>query len=408
MRKLNQRRPKAVPIPRPPTPPHLVQVKSIRQLLFAKNNEQSAPQPQSDTSSWTSEASSTRHMSSCAGVENEPADAIEPNAEFPPPPADFLDDIRAFRKQQDMDDPLPSPILRPDGPPHLFRFARHLDCAVRNDSSFCANGSLNSSITETTESSCSPSVSPTASPLPSPSPTSQENSSMSGFPIRNPPSRTANSNFLFPPSNSLSMCHDANQTIRQKSVSATGQVTLAPLRLQSSFEKESIYQRIANGYGSLPRTGATSSLVRPPDYMTAMQRLSLSKCVNAVGTKSSTVTHIVRPMPPLKAVSNSGLASSSVNHASYTIGFATSSNHNRRSSISCGELHALARTEKATAGLNGPLIKGSKVKKRVSFSDQVELVSHSEDMNPEEHLPNPLLERVLGKAFLRSQKIQNS
>lgn len=49
-----------------------------------------------------------------------------------------------------------------------------------------------------------------------------------------------------------------------------------------------------------------------------------------------------------------------------------------------------------------------KTKKRVSFSDHVELVSHAEDVEEEEHLPNPLLERVLGKAFLQSNHIKNS
>lgn len=49
-----------------------------------------------------------------------------------------------------------------------------------------------------------------------------------------------------------------------------------------------------------------------------------------------------------------------------------------------------------------------KVKKRVSFSDQVELVAHSEDIIQEEHLPNPVLERVLGKAFLQCNHINNS
>ena len=52
-------------------------------------------------------------------------------------------------------------------------------------------------------------------------------------------------------------------------------------------------------------------------------------------------------------------------------------------------------------------VAGAKIKKRVSFSDQVELVAHSEDLKPEELLPNPVLERVLGKAFLQSQNIFN-
>jgi len=48
-----------------------------------------------------------------------------------------------------------------------------------------------------------------------------------------------------------------------------------------------------------------------------------------------------------------------------------------------------------------------KIRKRVSFSDKVELVAHSEDMEEEEHLPNPLLDRVLGKAFLQNNQIRN-
>lgn len=411
MRKLNHRRPKAVPIPRPPTPPHSVQVQTIKQLLFAKNSEHSAGQSLSDSASWTSEASSTRLMSSSSTVENEPADAIEPNAEFPPPPADFLEDIRAFRKLQDIDDPLPSPILHPDARAHnhVFRFPHHLECGVRNDSSFSGNGSLNSSITETTESSCSPSVSPTASPLPSPTHSSVESASTTSYSMHDMTSRVGNSHFVFPPSKH--MCHSMGQAVGHRKVTGSRLVTLAPLHPPSSFDKEPIYQRIPAGYGTLPRSGATSALIRPPDYLTAMQRLSLSRTVQPVGSKTTTVTHIVRPMPPLKAMSHSGLTSiPSSNrsiHTTSTIRLPTGSSHNRRSSISCGELQALGQTEKAV-GLNSRTMKGTKVKKRVSFSDQVELVAHSEDMSPDQHLPNPLLERVLGKAFLQSQNIHNS
>ena len=45
-------------------------------------------------------------------------------------------------------------------------------------------------------------------------------------------------------------------------------------------------------------------------------------------------------------------------------------------------------------------------KKRVSFSDQVEIVAPSEEI-VEAFLPNPVLERVLGKAFLTQKGIEN-
>lgn len=135
-----------------------------------------------------------------------------------------------------------------------------------------------------------------------------------------------------------------------------------------------------------------------------MQRLSLTKTGLTGIQKPPVAFHIVRPMQPVKAISQSSLSSLTTRISQLTLLPSVPSNHNRRSSISCGEL---GRTEQTA--LVKPLNSRSlqKVKKRVSFSDQVELVSHSEDMTPEEHLPNPLLERVLGKAFLQSKNIQN-
>jgi hypothetical protein len=74
----------------------------------------------------------------------------------------------------------------------------------------------------------------------------------------------------------------------------------------------------------------------------------------------------------------------------------------RRSSVSssCSE----ESRQSGQASSSQPKSRG---KKRVSFSDHVELVAHSEDMKEEEHLPNPLLERVLGKDYLNSNNIRN-
>lgn len=422
MRKLNQRRPKAVPIPRPPTPPHSVQIQTLKQILCSKNNKSSGrnSQTRSETASWTSEASSSRLMSSA--VDDEPADAIEPSPEFPAPPADFLEDIRAFRKQEEIECPLPSPLLHPHvhSVPPVFRLPHHVHGSARNDSSFNGNGSLNSSITETEESSCSPSVSPTASPLPSPH-SSIDTSSTSSFAMHHE-TQIGETRFFFPPTQPLQVqpCHrNAGKNAQQRLVSgptavsdsATRLVTLTPLHSASAFEREPLYQRVAgvvpSGYGSLPRhSSASSSLVRPPDYRTAMHRLSLSKSAQTANQKAAVATHVVKPMQPLKAMSQSSLSSASlpVRISQLVLAPTAPSSQSRRSSISCGEVGRGEQTA-LVAPLNSRPLR--KVKKRVSFSDQVELVAHSEDMNAEEHLPNPVLERVLGKAFMHSKNIQN-
>lgn len=136
-----------------------------------------------------------------------------------------------------------------------------------------------------------------------------------------------------------------------------------------------------------------------------MQRLSLSKTAHTVHQKAVT-TQLVRPMQPLRAMTQASHPPPSLQGRISQLVFAPSvlSNHSRRSSISCGELGRAEQTALVAPLSSRPL---RKIKKRVSFSDQVELVAHSEDMTPEEHLPNPVLERVLGKAFLNSKNINN-
>lgn len=415
MRKLNQRWPKAVPIPRPPTPPCSVpHVQSLKRILLSSSNRNfnSESHTNSETSSWTSEVSSASSKTMSAGsvsvADNEPGDAIEPGPEFPPPPNEFLEDIRAFRKQEEIERPSPSPPTSSHvSGTTAFLLPRHMN-VVRNGPAFSGNGSLNSSITETTESSCSPSVSPVSSPLPSPSHSSIDTSSTSSFAMNDKVAQPT-MRFDFPD------CSTSDRRVRNSSLPprltpGTRNVTLARLH-PVSLSREPLYQRPPppKGFGSLPRPSSSCSLGRPPDYLTAMQRLSLSKSAQPLGQKTAVVAP-VRSLHPLKTPSHSSSLPTTFAYTNLSIRQSLSG-HNRRSSISCGEVNGLGRSNQTVQPVAPNACPASfspgKVKKRVSFSDQVELVAHSEDMNPEEHLPNPLLERVLGKAFLQSKNIEN-
>lgn len=300
-------------------------------------------------------------------------------------------------------------------------------------------------------------------------------------------------------------------------IALTG-VTLAPL--STSCEKESIYQKLppmktsnpapASMYGSLPRSGsgsgANTGAKKPPDYNTAMQRLSLAKnmSMNAnvvkVGQQQSEMKrealntgHLPRvPRQQLIAAVNPQIqvqpreqlvghqevkfnrdcpssSSATLSHKSFPSVSCTDSgnggteydlkspstapsvlqdsqsqatqkdNHQNRqethlqSHPSClkspstsashdsSNLRSLSQPDKrrdlhlqefpapSPTCISFPIthcIKSNnsppRGKKRVSFSDQVELVGLEE-----EYLPNPLLERVLGKAFLANNNISN-
>lgn len=433
-------------------PPHLHPKLQVRETShpsspFMKESSSSSDSSNSDTASSSSQE-----------VTNEPGDAIEPNEEFPAPPEDFLEDIKAFRKQEEIEGPsnisgqsqedvrnfvLSSSLNRFDSiPNHISR-------------SFNGNGSLNSSITETTESSWS--NSPVSSPLPSPCPSINSISSFnlpedsqkfvfpqSGHPLTSSPTRNSlrlpNSHGVssyprLPPYPSLLL----DPSLRSR-MTARG-VSLAPLH-SSSLERESIYHRLppnGHAYDLLPRLpssplspsttssiSTSTSALRPPDYMTAMQRLSLSKVstskmpsgVVTQSTSSLPVTSSVQSIPqsnqnrtvsqPLKSITS---LSSSLPEKQSLASISECGDKSgdsipvrlRRSSISssCSEDRSGQPSSRPASQVS------LKVKKRVSFSDQVELVSHSEDMKEEEHLPNPLLERVLGKAFLTANNIRN-
>lgn len=407
-----------------------------------------------DSSSSNSEDTAS---SSSQEVTNEPGDAIEPSEEFPAPPQEFLEDIKAFRKQEEIEGPLNHPH-----PAALNAF----DAMTNNISrSFNGNGSLNSSITETetTESSWSPSASPISSPLPSPCPSS---SSVQSFSL--PEGRSSHEQrFIFPSGHSLSSARNSlrlphsqahfatghprlqqmphasliDASLRNRMTTAVRGVTLAPLH-PSSLERDPIYQRLpptSHSYGCLPRmpsspsalsssssastSSSSLSALRPPDYMTAMQRLTLTKVStskfsqgpllsSSSSASQSIPQHHRSASQPLKSIPS---LSSSLPDKRTLSGINESANSSslpvrlRRSSISssCSEDPRTQSAQSNSSPSRSPSKASLKMKKRVSFSDQVELVAHSEDREEEEHLPNPLLERVLGKAFLQNNNIRN-
>lgn len=595
MRKLNQPgRPKAVPclIPRPPTPPHSLQVHTLKSILLSnqrqiRNLDQSnrnLTRPSQNTStlqafytqpamshdqmsrkyfqgdnssSMCSTSSSSSRGNTCLDV---PEDAIEPNCDFPAPPEEFLEDIRANRKQEEIEGPLDaSPSVTP--PDSIassdIDIRQDLHSIQRNSHSSNGYGSLNSSITEADPAECSSwSPSPTASPVTSPSHSSLDSASIQSL-LYQPASSSSHhgdhhsspSRFLFPPS------HSTGPLITNKPCQQG--VTLAPL-LPCSLEREPIYQRLPlqRAAPSLsPKSpspappaphsphappapvssssGPTGTIARPPDYQTAMKRLSLAKANGAHHRPNPACNQHVVPLhaqninttSPLKAGPQflvpsqavpvatvnprrqpsspplvrcnltQPMAAISVSHANSSaldITFTSSPSsqslnenmHCNRSTnkFACDEITSpcnessvhdsppgqqlplpprpahsavvmrgervtssksqstgAAAAATTTASLTSPLFssrssgtlngsggtrslpatpgKGAgeggaplmkeKVRKRVSFSDQVELVAHSEDMIQEEHLPNPVLERVLGKAFLQYNHINN-
>lgn len=609
MRKLNQvvrPRPVPCPIPRPPTPPHSVHVEHLKSQLLNSNkhslvsshssnvimkssssssstsnnpfkdikitsSSREASQTIVDVHSLPSDDDGSSNISTSSNSSVETGIAVEPNEDFPPPPEEFLEDIRAVRKQEEIEGPIPSPTVTNQRMLHVFDLTSdhftQSNLSQRQRSSLCynGNGSLNSSITEATESasSWSPSVSPVPSPLPSPSHSSLDSTSTPNFIIGNnqlrsvlhesafPSSPSSTSScFQFPPPTSSHLIRhtttnsriETNQLINSPQVhhlhprrtskgiviALTG-VTLAPL--STSCEKESIYQKLpaqrasnppaSSVYGTLPRSGSGSGAntggMKPPDYNTAMQRLSLAKNIsmnaNAVkvsqqsgmkqgalvggqqpqvhrrqliaavnpqiqvqqreqslshqqeklihGSSSPTIStssHTTSSPPTpihksFSSCSDSGLTSSGNGDSSSTAPAVRGSqsqatqkdNHQNRQEIqsppSClkstqsqaspshdsnhGSLSQSSRrrnlphlpetsapsptcsiSSSSTHNKGNNCIKSkdspSKGKKRVSFSDQVELVGLEE-----EYLPNPLLERILGKAFLANNNISN-
>lgn len=487
-----------------------------------------------------------------------PGDAIEPNCDFPAPPDEFLEDIRANRKQEEIEGPLEaSPSVTPPDSIASSDIAIDLSQDLqRNSHSFNGHGSLNSSITETeTTESSSWSPSPTASPLASPSHSSWESASIQSFTYPASSSSSTShhhhhhhsspSRFPFPPP-------QVQAALITNKPPQPG-VTLAPL-LPCNLDREPIYQRLPTlarpgsslstastssslSSSHLPSTsGPTGTIARPPDYQTAMKRLSLAKANSTLHrpNPASTISHSMasvvslhaqnitgptitsspsssslplkagpqfvvpsvpvatvnphRPPPSPPPVSRNsagatttktalaprqmvnggackGLPGGEVNGASSLVNGppynrATNSGPSDEipsSRVESGSIHDLlldqhsplppkavqstSTTGKSTStttptgnaiggtsnfslssshlnshcplspNLNPPSATGGgimkkKVKKRVSFSDQVELVC-SEEMIQEEHLPNPVLERVLGKAFLQNNHINN-
>ena len=215
MRKLNQvvlrPRPVPCPIPRPPTPPpaHSVHVEHLKSQLLnsskhslvSSNSNHVIMMDNYSSNSSSSSSSSTSSPSTLinnpfknkdskitpsgrkdvnqtiADVHSLPSDddgsscnistssnssvennisngsAIELNEDFPPPPEEFLEDIRAVRKQEEIEGPIPSPTVVHNQPMlHVFdltsdHFARSNLSSHGQRSSLCynGNGSLNSS-----------------------------------------------------------------------------------------------------------------------------------------------------------------------------------------------------------------------------------------------------------------------
>lgn len=439
---------------------------------------------------------------------------FDPNEEFPAPPDEFLEDIRAVKKQEEIEGPLddsgaPSPpdsqpdaMSAPDLPDvghSVFDLAKHFERVVTATSAFSGTScdvSLNSSFTESsaTENSSSEAASwsPGPSPLPSPSPSMD--SACSYQP--QPPTR-----FHFPPlptglvnpvANSMTLAAQrlASQLPASTSSSSNHQPSVNPVQTSKGIvialtgvtlancdqNRDAIYGRLARastainnlsgiGGGTLPRAISKSSS-RPPDYQTAMQRLCLMKNQNQNSTRS--MVNPVKGNPVVAAVNpivntqlnaariqqldglNRIKLNSNPNHVprpggdvvdgcghagvnnGHQVNCDNQANHNQVN----GELEKRARRvsepamdtptvnptgfsdcsrTKSAGGLKSGLKNMSanvqkpglkRMKKKVSFSDHVELVAHSADIE-EVHLPNPLLDRILGKSYLANNNINN-
>lgn len=123
------------------------------------------------------------------------------------------------------------------------------------------------------------------------------------------------------------------------------------------------------------RLGSSSSLssaLRATDNNANAGRLNDGKCDNANSTSVKAEIH-----PPPRTAYNNEAAS--------------------RQSISSVTGLLVDKNKRAA---------GPRLKKKVSFSDHVELVAHSADIE-EVHLPNPLLDRILGKSYLKANNINN-
>lgn len=132
---------------------------------------------------------------------------------------------------------------------------------------------------------------------------------------------------------------------------------------------------------------------RPPDYETAMKRLSQQKAeLNGSVTQNKMVPIVVSP-PKTSQMSMPCLESPSINRDKKVC--------SPLNDIKCNlDKELIPRTNEdqldASSNKTDVTLRKDSFKKSVSFSDHVTLVAPAED-DEEEHLPNPLLERVLGK-----------
>lgn len=410
MRKLQK--PRVVPcaIPRPPSPPQSPnsagrQVRATNRLLLNPKHSRTSPTSSSSTASVLhSPPRPTSDIVACSIPDNVPppapnssiavaiveplhqppsdmiSNALETCEEFPPPPDEFLEDIRAAKKTEEIEGPLdepripspPSPPAHPlddDGFDLTSHFARVVNLCNGSES---LNSSFAESASEQSASCSSPSTSPHSSPLPSPSITSLDSASTSNCTISDRESGfSCPTRFPFPPPPLQQRLRPATAIATSKGIviALTG-VTQQMNSSRLNHVASAINSLSAIGGGTLPRgaapagNGAMPAKRPPPDYLTAMQRLRMMRNLNQ--------------MP----LNNDNAVVSTVDGAS------------RRGPKSALKVNQSQRPSQVL------------LKKKVSFSDQVELVAHSADIE-EEHLPNPLLERVLGARYLAENGINN-
>ncbi|KAI1303613.1 hypothetical protein HDE_02197 [Halotydeus destructor] len=408
MRKLTKSRAVPCPIPRPPPcPPRSENVQNLKRMLLNSNKH-----------ALVSDSPVESRLPDPVGT----LDHVNVD-ELPPPPDEFLEDIRAVRKTEEIEGPFEDPFDPLSGPPSsesdhgsevqdtsVLHLAAHFEQVV-NLSTYHGHGSLNSSFTESASersSSGHESWSPLPSPLPSPSVTSLDSVSTANCTMGVPEPMAAfgghrnsisciGTRFPFPPA---CVPHAAYVPLAANG-SPLG-VTLAPFT-GSHGRLSAINSLTSIGGGTLPRAASGQMVKRPPDYQTAMHRLCLMKQKNCptsptMAAPRPAVNHVTSdrvtcaargPVPAVVKLTPLVESRDMPDGAQPTIKSALSRDRARRASGTPGHGQAVR-----------------KAKRRVHFSDQVTLVAHSADID-EDHLPNPLLDRVLGKRYMAAAGIQN-
>lgn len=266
---------------------------------------------------------------------------------------------------------------RPIPPPYHHSSHNHFNFNFhhRNSLSYNGNGSLNSSVTEENSSVASSSWSPSESPLPSP--------------LLPPPSPTSSIN-----STSLLNLNLNSQKVNR--VNARKGIVIALTGLTQP---------------ALVSSSATTT--------TAVPKIINPVKPNQVHHHNPRPTHPMQPpVNPHQMVQQRNQPAAGHHHPIQkdlpsSVAPCNQPNLNRPPSIVSNHGHVAPTVtapviqKKHQSDHQSQLKKSSAPqKKRVSFSDQVEIVAPKEE-TVEDYLPNPVLERVLGKAFLNQKGIEN-